>query len=400
MNYELITTEKRPIKAWVQGVEWEPEAVAQTKQAANLDIVYPYLAVMPDTHSGRGSTVGSVIPTRKAIIPAAVGVDLGCGMMAVRTTLKASNLPDSLSKIRHSLERTIPVGFNDYKDHVPGSVDNAWSGLEARFAVIKSKHGQVVGANENKPRVQLATLGGGNHFIEVCLDENGNVWIMLHSGSRGIGNQIGRYFIEKAYQYTIGQGIQLTNRDLAWLDDNTELFQDYFEAMLWSQDYAKINRQVMMQRVLDDLRKQKELPTFQLVEQAINCHHNYAQKETHFGEELYITRKGAVSARTGELGIIPGSMGVKSFIVEGLGNVESFQSCSHGAGRRMSRTKAKANFSSTDLEAQTLGVECRKDKDVVDEIPAAYKDIDAVMNAQRDLVKVRHTLKQVLCIKG
>ncbi|GLQ89671.1 RtcB family protein [Dyella flagellata] len=402
-HYELLHAEgsATPIKGWVRGVPLEEQAHRQLQNIAALPFVGPWVAVMPDVHLGKGATVGSVVPTRGAIIPAAVGVDIGCGMAAVRTTLRAKDLPDSLAQLRSSIERGVPVGNGRGGDHhrVPGSVESRLgaSGLFERLEAIKVKHR---GIRIDKLDRQLGTLGGGNHFIELCLDETDAVWVMLHSGSRGTGNLIGTYFIERAREQLAYRvlGFQLPDKDLAFFMEGEPLFDDYVEAVSWAQDYARHNREAMMARVLDEMRHR--LPKFQLEKQAVNCHHNYVQRETHGGESLLVTRKGAVSAREGELGIIPGSMGTRSYIVRGKGNPESFHSCSHGAGRVMSRTAARQNITLSQHRAATAHVECRKDAGVIDESPAAYKSIDAVMAAQTDLVEVVHTLRQVLCVKG
>ena len=402
-NYELLHAEgsATPIKGWVRGVPLEDQAHAQLRNIASIPFVGPWVAVMPDVHLGKGATVGSVIPTRGAIIPAAVGVDIGCGMAAVRTTLRANDLPDNLAQLRSSIERGVPVGNGPGGEHrkLPDSHETriAQSGLQAGLEAIKQKHRKI---RTDKLERQIGTLGGGNHFIEICLDETGAVWVMLHSGSRGTGNLIGSYFIELAREALAKRvlGFHVPDKDLAFFMEGEPLFDDYVEAVSWAQDYARHNREAMMARVLAEMRHR--LPKFQLEKLAVNCHHNYVQKETHGGEELLVTRKGAVSARAGELGIIPGSMGARSYIVRGKGNPESFSSCAHGAGRRMSRSAAQRAFSPADLARQTDGILCRKDAGVLDEIPAAYKDIDAVMAHQRDLVEIVHTLKQVLCIKG
>ena len=354
---------------------------------------------MPDVHAGKGATVGSVIPTIGAIIPAAVGVDIGCGMNALRLSLKAHDLPDNLRSLRLFIEDAVPVGFNQHKkDMVKQSTI---TGLAVGLHSIIGKHPKL-NKMQKKPYQtwvrQLGTLGGGNHFIELCLDENDDVWVMLHSGSRGIGNAIGEYFIALA-QKDMGQHlVNLPDKDLAYFKDGAKHYDDYLEAVSWAQDYAIVNRREMMNLVCEALRK--KLPKFGITKEAINCHHNYVAQEWHFGDNVWVTRKGAIRAGEGELGIIPGSMGAKSYIVRGLGNPNSFCSCSHGAGRRMSRAKAKREFTEIDMERQTQGIECRKDKGVIDEIPGAYKDIDVVMANQSDLVEVVHTLKQVLCIKG
>lgn len=402
-TYELLHTEgsATPIKGWVRGVPLEDQAHAQLRNIASIPFVGPWVAVMPDVHLGKGATVGSVIPTRGAIIPAAVGVDIGCGMAAVRTTLRASDLPDNLAQLRSSIERGVPVGNGPGGEHrrLPDSHETriAQSGLHAGLETIKQKHRKI---RTDKLERQIGTLGGGNHFIEICLDEADAVWVMLHSGSRGTGNLIGSYFIERAREQLAHRvlGFHLPDKDLAFFMEGEPLFDDYVEAVTWAQDYARHNREAMMARVLAEMRHR--LPKFQLEKLAVNCHHNYVQKETHGGEELLVTRKGAVSARAGELGIIPGSMGTRSYIVRGKGNADSFHSCSHGAGRVMSRTRARAEITLAQHREATAHVECRKDAAVVDESPAAYKSIDAVMAAQSDLVEVVHTLRQVICIKG
>jgi tRNA-splicing ligase RtcB len=378
-------------------------ALQQLLNIANLPIVHPHVVAMPDVHAGIGATVGSVIPTQSAIIPAAVGVDIGCGMNAVRTTLTASQLPDSLARLRSAIEAAVPVGFGQHAwDKVRGSAHaRVGRPLNDRLDVIVGKHGGIMKMQTKFAQTwicQLGTLGGGNHFIEICLDEEQRVWIILHSGSRGIGNVIGRYFIAAARKDMQRHQIHLPDKDLSYFSEGSTLFDDYIEAVEWAQDYALINRREMMRRVVDVLAQ--HTPPFKLDGEAINCHHNYVARESHGGERLFVTRKGAISAREGELGIIPGSMGAKSYIVRGKGNPESFCSCSHGAGRHMSRSEAKRKFDRFDLAAQTEGIECRKDGGVVDEIPAAYKDIDKVMAHQTDLVEVMHTLRQVVCIKG
>ncbi|MDE2103290.1 MAG: RtcB family protein [Patescibacteria group bacterium] len=388
----------KPIYAWTDGVEFESAARWQVSKTALLPIIFDHVAVMPDVHFGIGATVGSVIATKAAIIPAAVGVDIGCGMCWQRTSLRVDDLPD-LASLRHDIERTVPVGFNWHK-RVPASVETAWNAYLCRMAGVLALAHPKITRDWRKAVDQLATLGGGNHFIELCVDEEGFVSIMLHSGSRGIGNQIGRYFIEKAKLYAAARKIELPDRDLAWFDEGTGEFYEYYTAMSWAQAYAATNRDLMMSRILDSLRRRSDLPSFTLTEQAVNCHHNYTALENHYGEDVYITRKGAVRAGAGELGIIPGSMGAKSFIVVGKGKPESFESCSHGAGRRMGRGQARRSLTVEDLAMQTKGVECRKDEGVLDEAPAAYKDIDAVMSAQSDLVHVKHTLKQLVCVKG
>jgi tRNA-splicing ligase RtcB (3'-phosphate/5'-hydroxy nucleic acid ligase) len=402
--YETMNVEGGAhVKMWVRGVPIEEEAKKQLANTARMPFIFKHVAAMPDVHLGIGATVGSVVATKGAIIPAAVGVDIGCGMMAVQTTLKAADLPESLVTIRAEIERAVPHGFVTIPRRsqrgawvtTPDSVVTRWRALASRLDAIEAKQPRLQAKN---PQHQLGTLGGGNHFIEICLDAEQTVWVMLHSGSRGIGNLIGQRFIEMAREDMRRHFINLPDRDLAYFAEGTEHFDDYVEAMEWAQDYAAENRRAMMDAVLRVLREQ--LQPFQMGKVAVNCHHNYTTRETHFGEEVLVTRKGAVRAGQGELGIIPGSMGARSYIVRGLGNPESFESCSHGAGRKMSRTAARKLFTLEQHEAATAGVECRKDEAVIDETPAAYKDIDAVMNAQRDLVEIVHTLKQIVCVKG
>lgn len=407
-DIQLLSPEGgKPVKMWTQGVPVEPAAKEQLAKLAQLPFVFHHVAVMPDVHVGKGSTIGSVIPTLGAVIPAAVGVDIGCGMMAAKTTLRAADLPDNLSKLRSAIEQAVPHGMSpktrNHKgrdvgswNNPPPAVDAGWAKLKDEFDAICRKYPKLRGTNNHK---HLGTLGSGNHFVEVCLDEEGAVWVMLHSGSRGVGNAIGTHFIELARQDMRRHQVNLPDQDLAYLEEGTAHYDDYVEAVGWAQKFARINREVMMHNVIHAMRG--ALPTpFDAHVEAVNCHHNYVQKEKHFGKDVLVTRKGAVSAREGELGIIPGSMGAKSFIVRGKGNPDSFNSCSHGAGRIMSRTEAKRRFTRADMERVLQGVESRKDEGVIDEIPMAYKDIDAVMHAQRDLVEVVHTLKQVVCVKG
>jgi tRNA-splicing ligase RtcB len=394
-----------PIKSWTLGVPVEAEALAQLGSIARLPIVHRWVAAMPDVHLGIGATVGSVIPTVGAVIPAAVGVDIGCGMMAVRTTLGASDLPDNLARVRSAIERAVPHGRGKHGgkgdrgswNDIPRRVGDAWAELAPGFARIAGKHPKVEKSNHV---VHLGTLGTGNHFIEVCLDEADAVWFMLHSGSRGVGNRIGNYFIELAKQDMSRHVHNLPDVNLAYFKEGSEHFDDYVQAVDWAQAFARRNRELMMAAVLDAVRKVPGIPPFQTTGQAVNCHHNYVSRELHYGKDVFVTRKGAVRAGKGELGIIPGSMGARSFIVRGKGNPESFDSCSHGAGRVMSRTAAKKAFTLEDHVRATAGVECRKDRDVIDETPGAYKDIGRVMEAQRDLCEVVHTLKQVVCVKG
>ncbi len=392
----------KPIKLWTEGVPVEDEARRQLINTAKMPFIFKHLAVMPDVHLGKGSTIGSVIPTLGAIIPAAVGVDIGCGMIAARTSLVAADLPDNLHRLRSAIEKAVPhgktFGRHDQSawDTVPAQADHAWKDLVARFRSITGKYPRLEKTNN---RQHLGTLGGGNHFIEVCLDEADCVWFMLHSGSRGVGNAIGNLFIELA-QADMRQHIaNLPDKDLAYFEEGSRHFADYVEAVEWAQDFARQNRALMMHAVIAAARQVLGRP-FEASLEGVNCHHNYVQRERHFGQDILVTRKGAVSAQKGQLGIIPGSMGAKSFIVRGLGNEDSFCSCSHGAGRTMSRTQAKKQFTLQDQVRATAHVECRKDKDVIDEIPMAYKDIDAVMLAQKELVEVVHTLRQVVCVKG
>jgi len=386
-----------PVKIYTDDID--PGAYDQLAKIAELPFIHNHIAAMPDVHKGIGATVGSVIPTKNAIIPAAVGVDIGCGMNAVRLSLTGNELPDSLKKARGAIEDAVPVGFSMHKSVM--AKRSTLTALDGGLEQILQKHPSVGKMVKNISRTwsqQVGTLGGGNHFIELCLDENNDVWVMLHSGSRGIGNVIGRYFIGLAKKDMQRLQQNLPDKNLAYFKEGTEYFDDYVHAVQWGQDYAMANRREMMRLTLEALKP--VLPHFVITKEAINCHHNYVSIEKHFGENVYLTRKGAISANEGELGIIPGSMGAKSFIVKGKGNPDSFHSCSHGAGRTMSRTAAKVAFNTDDLVAQTAGVECRKDAGVVDEIPGAYKDIDRVMENQSDLVDVVHTLKQVVCVKG
>ena len=392
-----ISEGRVPVKVYTG--EIEPQARAQLVNISKLPIVHHHVAAMPDVHLGIGATVGSVIPTRQAIIPAAVGVDIGCGMMAARLSLTANELDEkSLTKVFNQISRDVPVGFGQHDERDVRA--EAVKPFKRKLSSILQKHPGVqkrVGKNSHWTR-QIGTLGGGNHFIEVCLDEAGGVWVMLHSGSRGIGNAIGTYFIELAKRDSEKSGIHLPDKDLAYFAEGAQHFDDYVEAVGWAQDYARANREEMMDLVIEAMRR--HLPSFGVMRAAVNCHHNYVERERHYGEDVWLTRKGAIRARAGELGIIPGSMGARSYIVRGKGSSESFDSCAHGAGRRMSRNAAQKCFRIEDLVHQTRGVICRKDRGVIDEIPGAYKDIDEVMANQSDLVEVVHTLKQVLCVKG
>ena len=394
---QVITEGRLPVKIWTDEVE--PHARQQLVNLSTLPFIYRHVAAMPDVHSGIGATIGSVIATQNAIIPAAVGVDIGCGMIACRLSLEANDLSELLlKKVYDQINRDVPVGREQHKE------DRALTDYALPFGTqlkrMTEKHPKLLksfGKSSDWVR-QMGSLGGGNHFIELCLDESNRIWVMLHSGSRGIGNAIGSYFIELARKDMERWMINLPDRDLAYFPEGTDHFDDYSEAVHWAQDYAYANRQAMLDLILAALAR--HLPAFQVTAEAVNCHHNYVTRENHYGENVWITRKGAIRARAGDLGIIPGSMGAKSFIVRGKGNPESFCSCSHGAGRKMSRTAAEKAFTTADLARQTEGVVCRKDKGVIDEIPGAYKDIDEVMTNQEDLVEVMHTLKQVVCVKG
>lgn len=398
------------VKAWVDGVAFADNAREQTEAVARMPFIHKHVAIMPDVHLGYGATVGSVIPTTGAIIPSAVGVDIGCGMMARKLNIRADQLPDNLRKMRSAIEAAVPHGRTNNggpgdkgawaEGEVPLAVRRAWSSLFLQLSEIGERHARIAGARNTLGH--LGTLGTGNHFIELCLDEQDGVWLMLHSGSRGIGNRIGQYFINLAKEDMRKWFINLPEQDLAYLVEGTDHFDDYVEAVGWAQRFARTNRELMMQASLQavayTLGMERDVLRGGYI--AVNCHHNYIEKENHFGKNVFVTRKGAVRAREGDLGIIPGSMGARSFIVSGKGNPESFHSCSHGAGRVMSRNEARKTFSVRDHITATQGVECRKDAEVIDETPSAYKDIDAVMKAQQDLVDVVAVLKQVLCVKG
>ncbi|SNS15684.1 MULTISPECIES: RtcB family protein [unclassified Azospirillum] len=393
-----------PVKMWTRGVTVEEAALNQLRAAARMPFIFGHVAAMPDVHTGIGATVGSVIPTKGAIIPAAVGVDIGCGMCAAQTTLMASDLPDNLEGIRSAIERAVPHGRTVGRGtrdkgswgDPPPDVVAAWQTLEARFQRLTEKYPALARANHV---THLGTLGTGNHFVEICLDEADRVWVMLHSGSRGVGNAIGTFFIELAKKDMRRWFINLPDEDLAYFPEGSDHFDDYVEAVGWAQDFAALNRRMMMTHTMAALARVIPKP-FGAEVQAINCHHNYVRREKHFGQNVIITRKGAVRAGAGEMGIIPGSMGTRSYIVRGRGNSASFESCSHGAGRVMSRNEARRRFTLEDHARATEGVECRKDADVIDETPMAYKPIEAVMAAQADLVEIVHTLKQVVCVKG
>jgi len=405
VNYETIESAGVPIKSWTVGVPVEDAAKQQLVNIASMPFIHKWVAAMPDVHWGMGATVGSVIPAVGAIIPAAVGVDIGCGMIAHETTLMASDLPDNLHDMRSNIEEAVPHGRTNnggsgdrgaWSD-LPLRVQREWAAMLPSFELLTESHPGVSKCNN---AAHLGTLGTGNHFIEVCIDERGHVWVMLHSGSRGVGNRIGSHFIALAKKDMGRNQVQLPDKNLSYLDEGSDTFRDYVSAVGWAQNFAKVNRDIMMESTLLAIMGTRKVRPFTTVNTAVNCHHNYVSLEHHYGKDVFLTRKGAVSAKAGELGIIPGSMGARSFIVRGKGNHESFCSCSHGAGRAMSRTEAKKRFTVADHEAATAGVECRKDDGVIDETPMAYKDIDAVMDAQRDLVDIVHTLKQVVCVKG
>ncbi len=405
--YQTISSDRSrvPVKAWINGVPLEEAARDQLLAISELDIVHQWVAAMPDVHWGLGATVGSVIPTVDAIIPAAVGVDIGCGMMAAQTSLRASDLPDRLGALRSAIERAVPHGRTNHggardegsfrKPTAPA--EKAWRKLKRGYAQITAEHPSL---DRGRTAQHLGTLGTGNHFIELCIDEKQRVWLMLHSGSRGVGNRIGSHFISLAKKDMRQHLTKLPDENLAYFKEGAAHFEDYVFAVEWAQDFARINRELMMVATVEALRASKHLPKFKADLMAVNCHHNYVTRERHYERDVFVTRKGAVRAREGELGIIPGSMGARSFIVRGRGNAESFESCSHGAGRAMSRRKAKRVFSVEDHARATQGVECRKDEGVLDETPGAYKAIDKVMAAQADLVEVVHTLKQLICVKG
>ncbi len=383
-----------PVKIWAQPDQVEGEALRQLERTSRLPFIYRHLAVMPDVHLGLGATVGCVMATTGAIVPAAVGVDIGCGMLAAQLRLKANGLPDSLEPLRSAIERAIPMGPACHKDD-RNSKGVDFKALQCRS--LLSDHAL------RRAATQVGTLGGGNHFIEICLDPEDNVWLLLHSGSRYIGKTVADIYIRKAKELTGRQGVRLEDPDLAYLTKGSAEFKAYIHDLFWCQQYAALNRQTMFDillRVVPAVVLRDTDYELQVIGKVISCHHNYTALEKHFGKRVYVTRKGAVRARKGDLGIIPGSMGARSYIVRGKGNPESYCSCAHGAGRRMSRTRARKQFTPADLVAQTRGVVCRKDKGVLDEIPSAYKDIGEVMADQADLVEVVTTLKQVLCAKG
>ncbi|MFI8170164.1 RtcB family protein [Streptomyces sp. NPDC085931] len=397
MSYVEIPGAKVPIRMWADPATVEDGALQQLRNVSTLPWIKG-LAVMPDVHYGKGATVGSVIAMRDAVCPAAVGVDIGCGMSAVKTSLTANDLPGDLSRLRSRIEQAIPVGRGMHDEPVdPGRLHGfgtaGWDDFWGRFEGVA----EAVKFRSERAGKQMGTLGGGNHFVEVRTDTNGSVWLMLHSGSRNIGKELAEHHIGVAQKLPHNQG--LVDRDLAVFVADTPQMAAYRNDLFWAQEYAKYNRSIMMALLKDVVRKEfkKARPVF---EPEISCHHNYVAEERYEGMDLLVTRKGAIRAGSGEYGIIPGSMGTGSYIVKGLGNEKSFNSASHGAGRRMSRNAAKRRFSAKDLEEQTRGVECRKDSGVVDEIPAAYKPIEQVIDQQRDLVEVVAQIKQVVCVKG
>ena len=393
----VLTNERVPVKIWTDDVD--ERSLEQLNNIAKMPFIHHHVAAMPDVHLGIGATIGSVIATHKAIIPAAVGVDLGCGMVAARLSITANDLDEkSLKKVFDQISRDVPVGRGQHDDN--RILVDAAKPFEAGLKGLTDRHPELLKSfgKFSKWTNQMGTLGGGNHFIEVCLDEADQVWVMLHSGSRGIGNAIADHFIKLARKDMERWMIQLPDRDLAYFPEGTEHFVDYVEAVHWAQEYAMQNRQSMLELVLSALAR--HLPPFEVTTEVVNCHHNYIAKEHHFGSDVWVTRKGAIRARIGDIGIVPGSMGARSYIVAGKGNPDSFCSSAHGAGRRMSRTAAEKCFTEADLAEQTVGVICRKDKGVLDEIPGAYKDIDLVMANQSDLTEILHSLKQVVCVKG
>jgi tRNA-splicing ligase RtcB len=398
MKIVLKENDNRPIKIWTDYVE--PEAAQQLRNLSTLPFVAKNgIAVMPDVHAGKGSTVGTVIATRKVIIPAAVGVDIGCGMNAVRLNLKASDLPDSLRDIRLQIERDVPLGAGGAHPDGRQPQISTMTGFLPDYVVQALFKGDSEKARK-KYALQLGTLGSGNHFIELCLDESDQVWIMLHSGSRGIGNMIGSHYIEIAKREMEKWHISLPDQDLAYLPEGSKYFNDYMGAVQWAQSYAYDNRRAMMGAVILAMRRHLPDLTIEVTSEAINCHHNYVALEHHFGQNLWVTRKGAIRARECDMGIIPGARGARSYIVRGKGNPESYHSCSHGAGRKMSRSQARKSFSVEDLKKSSEGIECAVTSGLVDEIAGAYKDIDTVMENQKDLVEIVHTLRAVMNVKG
>ena len=404
-NYDVIHEDGALIKMWTRGVPVEDGAIRQLKNVARLPFIHGWVAAMPDVHVGMGATIGSVIPTTDAIIPSAVGVDIGCGMMAVRTSIYSEELPaHTHERLFNEISRAVPHGRTDNGGRhdrgawgdLPPAVEAAWMGLEGGWNEIVRRQ-RKIGGRVNTAR-HLGTLGTGNHFIEACVDLDQRVWLVVHSGSRGVGGRIGMYFTKLAQADMKSYYIDLPDRDLAYLPTSTQACRDYLMAVQWAQGFAKANRQLMMDAVKGAVRKVvgHRFDT----DEEVDCHHNYVAQERHYGKNVWLTRKGAINAERGRMGIIPGSMGERSYIVSGLGNREAYNTCSHGAGRLMSRGVAKRELTLKQHRAATEGVTCKKDGSVLDETPGAYKDIEAVMAAQSDLVEVRYQLKQFVCVKG
>ena len=387
--------------SWLPPEQIEPAAMQQIVKIASMPFIYKHVAIMPDCHVGMGATVGSCIPTDGAIIPAAVGVDIGCGMVAVRTPLSRDDLPARLSGIREGIERRIPLSAGKYNRSVSSTA-------KARVATLEKKAGERLGLYRKLSgradwRLQLGSLGSGNHFIEITLDESEGVWAFLHSGSRGIGNKIAMQHIRTAQRLMKRESIRLPDRDLAYLSEGTEEFDEYIRDLRWAQDFALLNREEMMDRVMTELSytvygeggREGELEL-----ERIQCHHNFTQKERHYGKDVLVSRKGAIQAKEGQMGLIPGSMGTASYVVRGLGSVDAFETAPHGAGRRFSRTQARKRFTMDDFDRDMQGIEVRRSKEFIDELPGAYKDIDTVMEQSRDLVEIVHTFSQIVNVKG
>ncbi len=387
--------------SWLPPEQIEPAAMQQIVQIASMPFIYKHVAIMPDCHVGMGATVGSCIPTDGAIIPAAVGVDIGCGMVAVRTPLSRDDLPEDLSGVREGIERRIPLSAGKYNRSVSSTA-------KARVAVLEKKAGEGLGLYKKLSgradwRLQLGSLGSGNHFIEITLDESGIVWAFLHSGSRGIGNKIAMQHIRTAQRIMKRESVRLPDRDLAYLSEGTEEFDEYIRDLRWAQDFALLNREEMMDRVMTELSYtvySEGGHEGELELERIQCHHNFTQKECHYGKDVWVSRKGAIQAREGQMGLIPGSMGTASYVVRGLGSESAFETAPHGAGRRFSRTQARKRFSMEDFDRDMQGIEVRRSKEFIDELPGAYKDIDTVMEQSRDLVEIVHTFSQIVNVKG
>lgn len=407
-EYIVDNSQANLIKMWTKGIDLEEGAIKQLRNIANMPFIHKHVAVMPDCHVGKGATIGTVIATKGAIIPAAVGVDIGCGMMAVKTSLHANELPDNLHLLRSLIEQKVPHGRTNNGQEGDrgawGSVSEniyfkGWKPIQKQYEEIIERHPKIKHNRDLNTFCHLGTLGTGNHFIEVCLDEVDNVWVMCHSGSRGVGNKIGSYFIEKAKEEMLKYYINLPDSDLSYLVQDTQIFNDYLKALSFAQSFAATNRKLIMEATIEALSLFMGHP-IEITDEVVSCHHNYVATERHFNSNVFITRKGAVNAAEGILGIIPGSMGAKSFIVKGKGNHESFCSCSHGAGRKLSRNVANRSISLKDHELAMHGIEARLDKDVLDESPACYKNIEVVMKAQDSLVDIVHTLRQIVNVKG